>query len=71
MKIVIGLKNHISSISYLIININHGFTNILAALYLSKGFDILNHTIFLNKLCHLSISGNSHDWFLSYLSDRK
>ena len=50
-------------------NINHGFTNI--SVDLSEGFDILNQTILLNKLYNLGISGNSHDWFVSYLSNRK
>ena len=37
---------------------------------LSKAFDRLNHSILLKKLNHYGISGCSHTFLCSYLSDR-
>ena len=51
-------------------NIDHGYTNIVTMLDLSKGFDILNRDIIMHKLNKYGINDTSYTWFHSYLSDR-
>ena len=70
-------KNHSTShtTSLLIENIAEAFKNkehVLGIfLDLSKAFDTIDHKILLSKLWHCGIHGVAHDWFCSYLSNRK
>ena len=38
---------------------------------LTKAFDMVDHQILLSKLLAYGLSGNSHQWFRSYITDRK
>ena len=51
--------------------IDKGFLNGVVLLDLRKAFDLVNHTILLNKLFIYGCSQQSMRWFSSYLSERK
>ena len=36
-----------------------------------KAFDSVQHSLLIEKLCNIDISGNLLNWFVSYLSHRK
>ena len=38
---------------------------------LKKAFDIVNHNILLDKMCHYGTRGLVHKWFTSYLNSKK
>jgi Reverse transcriptase (RNA-dependent DNA polymerase) len=38
---------------------------------LHKAFDVYSHDVLLKKLQHFGINGKAHDWFRSYLTNRK
>ena len=52
-------------------SLNRGNFCIGIFLDLKKAFDVCSHEILLKKLKKFGIEGKAHDWFKSYLSNRK
>ena len=52
-------------------SIDSNFVSCGLFLDFSKAFDTVNHQILLDKLYKYGVRGRPHDWFVSYLQDRK
>ena len=52
-------------------DINRGLVNAVVFLDLKKGFDTVDHDILLRKLQYYGICWTSHQWFASYLDNRR
>ena len=52
-------------------NLSKKQITLLLLIDFSKAFDMVEHSILLEKLHHYGIRGNAHKWFQSYLNDRK
>ena len=51
-------------------NVDNGYLNGVVLVDLSKAFDSVDHTILLNKLDLYGITGETREWFSSYLFQR-
>ena len=63
-----AILNHLQ---YLYNNIDNGHLVFSIFLDFRKAFDVVDHSILLDKLSHYGIRGLASDWFRSYLSQRK
>jgi len=61
----------IEVIDNLIQNMENGNTSVRVYLDLQKAFDTVNHQILLAKMNNYGVRGTVHDWFTSYLTNRK
>ena len=55
--------------NYILMNQNEQCSTVLVAIELSAAFDLVNHSILLERL-YYGISGTALEWFRSYLSGR-
>ena len=53
------------------VNIDNSKVNAVILIDLKKAFDTVDHDILLAKMLHYGIKGIEHDWFRSYLNNRK
>ena len=53
------------------VNIDKGKFTAMILIDLKKAFDTVDHGILLEKMKFYGISGIEHDWFRSYLNNRK
>ena len=53
------------------LNIDKGKYIGLILIDLKKAFDTVDHEILLDKLKMYGVNGSEHDWFTSYLDNRK
>ena len=53
------------------VNIDNSKVNPVIFIDLKKAFDTVDHDILLAKMLHYGIKGIEHDWFRSYLNNRK
>jgi len=61
----------IEVIDNLVQNMANGNTSVGVYLDLQKAFDTVNHQILLAKMNNYGVRGTVHDWFSSYLTNRK
>ena len=73
-----GLRKGLSTLSALtsfadevLLNMEQGKLCGAVFLDLTKAFDTVDHQILLSKLSAYALSGNSLQWFRSYITDRK
>ena len=73
-----GFRSLHSVVTCLMKNTNDWYLNIdkgeytgLIFIDLKKAFDTVDHNILLQKLAKYSVNGLEHDWFASYLNNRK
>ena len=57
--------------SVLLDSLGKNEVSLLLLIDFSKAFDMVDHTILLEKLAHYGIRGVAHDWLKSYLTDRQ
>ena len=57
--------------SLLLDSLNKNQVSLLLLIDFSKAFDLVDHSILLQKLQHYGIRGKAHNWFKSYLNGRE
>lgn len=58
-------------LDYIDSQLDNGKQTDVIYLDMSKAFDKVDHTLLLTKLSHFNIGGRLHDWFRSYLAERR
>ena len=64
-------QNLLQVVNFISQSLNNGNFCIGIFLDLKKAFDVCSHNILLKKLKKFGIEGKAHDWFKSYLANRK